>query len=60
MNKFVARLLFALLERRPPISWTVPTHMLSLFAAAVGISIIASIGNDGSFVSPMSSIRRAG
>lgn len=36
-----------------PLSWTVPTRMLSPSAAAVGIAIITSIGNLGGFVSPV-------
>ncbi len=36
-----------------PLSWTVPTRMLSQSAAAVGIAIITSLGNLGGFVSPV-------
>lgn len=35
-----------------PISWTVPTKMLPPSALAVGIAIIASVGNLGGFVAP--------
>lgn len=36
-----------------PISWTIPTRMLTPSAAAVGIAIIASVGNLGGFVAPV-------
>jgi sugar phosphate permease len=36
-----------------PLSWTVPTRMLSHGTAAVGIAIITSLGNLGGFVSPV-------
>jgi ACS family tartrate transporter-like MFS transporter len=36
-----------------PLSWTVPTRMLSPGTAAVGIAIITSLGNLGGFVSPV-------
>lgn len=36
-----------------PISWTVPTRMLPPSATAVGIAIIASVGNLGGFVAPV-------
>jgi MFS family permease len=36
-----------------PLLWTVPTQMLPPAAAAVGIAIIASVGNLGGFVAPV-------
>lgn len=36
-----------------PLSWTVPTRMLSPSASAVGIAIIASVGNLGGFAAPV-------
>lgn len=36
-----------------PMSWTIPTRMLTPSAAAVGIAIIASVGNLGGFVAPV-------
>ncbi|QDK97532.1 MFS transporter [Acinetobacter tandoii] len=36
-----------------PLSWTIPTRMLTPVAAAVGIGIIASIGNLGGFFAPV-------
>ncbi len=36
-----------------PLSWTVPTSMLSPSAAAVGIAVIASVGNLGGFFAPV-------
>ena len=36
-----------------PISWAVPTKMLSPAATAVGIAIIASVGNLGGFAAPV-------
>ncbi len=36
-----------------PLSWTVPTRMLSPSATAVGIAIIASVGNLGGFAAPV-------
>ena len=36
-----------------PLIWTIPTRMLSPAAAAVGIGIIASIGNLGGFFAPV-------
>lgn len=36
-----------------PLSWTIPTRMLAPAAAAVGIAIVASVGNLGGFVAPV-------
>lgn len=36
-----------------PLSWTVPTRLLTPAAAAVGIAIIASFGNLGGFAAPV-------
>jgi sugar phosphate permease len=36
-----------------PMSWTIPTRMLTPSAAAVGIGIIASVGNLGGFAAPV-------
>lgn len=36
-----------------PVSWTIPTRMLAPSAAAVGIGIIASVGNLGGFAGPV-------
>lgn len=36
-----------------PIFWTVPTRMLSPAASAVGIAIVASVGNLGGFAAPV-------
>lgn len=36
-----------------PLSWTIPTRMLPPSAAAVGIAVIASIGNLGGFFAPV-------
>lgn len=36
-----------------PLSWTIPTRMLTPAAAAVGIGVIASIGNLGGFFAPV-------
>lgn len=36
-----------------PLSWTIPTKMLTPAAAAVGIAIVASVGNLGGFVGPV-------
>lgn len=36
-----------------PLSWTVPTRMLAPEATAVGIAIIASVGNLGGFAAPV-------
>ncbi|HCI1915371.1 TPA: MFS transporter [Pseudomonas aeruginosa] len=36
-----------------PLSWTIPTRMLAPSAAAVGIAIVASVGNLGGFVAPV-------
>ena len=36
-----------------PLSWTIPTRMLTPVAAAVGIGVIASIGNLGGFFAPV-------
>lgn len=36
-----------------PLSWTIPTRMLTPAATAVGIAVIASIGNLGGFVAPV-------
>ncbi len=36
-----------------PMSWTIPTRMLAPSAAAVGIGIIASVGNLGGFAAPV-------
>lgn len=36
-----------------PLSWTIPTRMLTPAATAVGIAVVASIGNLGGFVAPV-------
>jgi sugar phosphate permease len=36
-----------------PLSWTIPTRMLTPVAAAIGIGVIASIGNLGGFFAPV-------
>ena len=36
-----------------PLSWTIPTRMLTPAATAVGIAVIASIGNLGGFFAPV-------
>ncbi|MEK1940537.1 MAG: MFS transporter [Pseudomonas sp.] len=36
-----------------PLSWTIPTRMLTPSAAAVGIAVIASVGNLGGFAAPV-------
>ncbi|MEG0488381.1 MAG: MFS transporter, partial [Acinetobacter sp.] len=36
-----------------PLSWTIPTRMLTPAAAAVGIGVVASIGNLGGFAAPV-------
>ncbi|KAA8554045.1 MULTISPECIES: MFS transporter [Pseudomonas] len=36
-----------------PLSWTIPTRMLVPSAAAVGIAIVASVGNLGGFAAPV-------
>lgn len=36
-----------------PLSWTIPTRMLTPVAAAVGIGVIASVGNLGGFFAPV-------
>ncbi len=36
-----------------PMSWTIPTRMLAPSAAAVGIGIVASVGNLGGFAGPV-------
>ncbi|WP_336955244.1 MFS transporter [Acinetobacter johnsonii] len=36
-----------------PLSWTIPTRMLTPAAAAVGIGVVASIGNLGGFFAPV-------